>query len=138
MWVCMGNASNSKPITLWSSTAKPIATFWYTPKMSIISKTVRDRAISSKCWTHWPVLTLDIMSQENFFYFPNFGHHLKFWGKLKMLNILQTIRDRAISIKFWIIWAVLTLEIMSLKIFFIFQISSHHLEFWPKSKMSII
>ena len=63
--------------------------------MSFISKTLRDKVISSNVWV---LETLDIVN------FHNFVRHLEFLRKLKMLFISKTVRDRAISSKFLTIW----------------------------------
>ena len=69
--------------------------------MSFISKTVRDRAILGKFWTHRVLGTTPQAPLKILDSFPIFGRHLEFWQKWKMSFISKTIRDRAISGKFW-------------------------------------
>ena len=64
--------------------------------MSFISKTFKDKVISSSVWTLWAIETLDIVPVKKL-NFQNFVGHLEFWRKLKMLFISKTVRDRAIS-----------------------------------------
>ena len=69
-------AKVQKAIALWpwSSTARPIAVFWYNLKMLIILKTFSDRAILSKFWTLWTLETLNITTLKKFMLnFPNFA-----------------------------------------------------------------
>ena len=68
-------------------------------KMSFISKTLKDRVISSNVWTLWVLETLDIVSEKNL-NFQNFVRHLEFWRKLKMLFISKTVRDRQFQANF--------------------------------------
>ena len=42
------------------------------------------------------------MKSEKILTFMNFGHHLEFWQKWKILFISKTIRDRLILGNFWI------------------------------------
>ena len=62
--------------------------------MSFISKTLRDKVILSNVWTLWVLETLDIVPVKKV-EFPEFCR--PFGRKLKMLFILKTVRDRAIS-----------------------------------------
>ena len=60
--------------------------------MSFISKTARDRVILDNFWGRrgTPLGPLTIMTSLNF------GYHLGFWWKWKMLFILKAVKNRAI------------------------------------------
>ena len=60
--------------------------------MSIISKTIRDSASSSKFRTIWIEENLHIMPLKKF---QNGGNHDEVWQRLKMLFISKTIKGRA-------------------------------------------
>ena len=60
--------------------------------MSFISKTLRDKVISSNVSTHWVLEILDIVSVKKF-EFPEFCQHLEFWRKLKMSFISKGIEQ---------------------------------------------
>ena len=42
---------------------------WYIIQMSLISKTVTHRAISSKCWPHWIISTAPLIPENNLEFF---------------------------------------------------------------------
>ena len=66
-----------------------------------ISKTVRDRVISSKFFTNRVVQEYP-MQRGKISIFATFGGHLGFLRKMKDVNISKTVRDRAISSEFLI------------------------------------
>ena len=103
--------------------------------MLFISKTVRSIAILGKFQTHWVLRTtpLRTVKIKNF---SNFGCHLEFWGKSKMVFILKTVRDRAILAKFWNPCILRTTPLWPLKIEKFLNLG-RHLEIYWKWKMFI-
>ena len=73
--------------------------FWQKWKMSFISKTIRDRAISGKFCTQRVLGNTPVAPLENLD-FSDF-RPLKFCQKWKMPFISKTVRDGAIPGKFW-------------------------------------
>ena len=71
--------------------------------MSFISKTLRDKVISSNVWTLWILETLDIVSP------------FEFWRKLKISFISKTVQDGAISSSFLTIRILEIFGILPLK-----------------------
>ena len=71
--------------------------------MSIVLKTVRDRAISIIFWTLWVLLILDVMLLKNLNFLTS-GHHLELWENQNVIS--KTIRNRAILSKFWTVWVL--------------------------------
>ena len=65
-----------------------------------ISKTVRDRAISTEFLTHRVVEKYSIQNLKNFQFSPFLAAILNFCEKRKNLNISETVRDRAIWTEF--------------------------------------
>ena len=94
------------------------------------------------------LITLDVLDNSNVkptYTFLNFGCHLEFWRKWKMLFSWKTIGDRAISGqywmpaisgKYWTTW-VLRATLRHLKNLE-FSESWPHLEFWQEWIMSFI
>ena len=64
-----------------------------------ISKTVRDRAISSEFLTR-RVAQECTVQRGKISILATFGGHLRFLRKMKSVNISKTVRDRAISSEF--------------------------------------
>ena len=77
-------------------------------KNANISKTVLDRAISTKFLTHWVCLQSSHANLEKKFYLAKNGGHFEFSNfcakiaKHKNANISKTVLHRAISTKFFI------------------------------------
>ena len=97
--------------------------------MSIILKTLSERQSNFKQILE-PLGTVhpEKNALKNF-NFPNSSHQLKLWWKLEMLVTSKTVRYRAISSKYLMLWCLETLDVMPLKNFR-FPNSRHHLEFW--------
>ena len=66
-----------------------------------IPETVRDRAISTEFWTHRVVEKYAMRNGKKKLFFAIFGGHLEFLRNMKIVNISETVRDRAISTEFF-------------------------------------
>ena len=73
--------------------------------MLIISKRIRDGVILTKIFDPLGAKDSAYNASENF-KFSEFGHHLEFCQKSKVLIIKKTVTNRAISNKFWILWVL--------------------------------
>ena len=73
--------------------------------MLIVLTSVIDRAIKANFGPFGGTIASGCNAYNNF-NFPNFGRHLQICQKWKMSIILKTIRDSAISGKFWTLWVI--------------------------------
>ena len=62
-----------------------------------------------------PVGTREVTCSVKMLNFPDLGHHLVFWRKLKMPFISKTLTEIVISSNVWTFWVLETLDIVPVK-----------------------